>query len=175
MRLLYLIPALPVNFANPLAKYSVDLLPELTDSSSIDLLSTDSSESNAVAPDTPMIPFQNDGLDSSESVDSALQESNPDSMILVDDNHSQKLQNSGDPVGSIAKPTTPGENDRNRLDRIRCPFFISQKLCCIGVRWHCYLDWCAVVDDCHECMNLLRYFFYIRHRFVDRYIKGPAM
>lgn len=157
MRLIYLISALPANFANPLAKYSEGPLPELADSSSIETLPTNPSEFNAPASDTYTSPFQKDGLDSSDSTSSALQESNPDSTIAINDNRMQNFQNSGNQIGSTIESPAPSQKEGN-LEKIKCPVLIPRKLCCIGSTWRCFRDWCTMVNDCHECRNLLRVF-----------------
>ena len=153
MRLFYLVSALLITFANPLAKYSA----ELADSSSIGTLPTDPSEANALILDTYASPFQKDVLDSGESTSSALQESNPDSTIAINDNRMQNFQSSGNQIGSTIESPAPSQKEGN-LEKIKCPFLIPQKLCCIGSGWRCFRDWCTMVNDCHECRNLLPVF-----------------
>lgn len=157
MRLFYLVSALLAAFAKPLAKYSARPLPELADSSSIETLATNPSEFNALASDTYTGSFQKDALDSSESTSSALQETNADSTIAINDNRMQIFQNSGNQIGSTFESPAPSQKEGN-LEKIKCPLLIPQKLCCIGSTWHCFRDWCTMVNDCHECRNLLRVF-----------------
>lgn len=175
----YLLYFISVLFASAIGDYSGGSSSgHLADLNSIDAATNDHSSLSGfiVEPDKSILQQDPPGL-SKETI-STPQQSKSD-FIRAHSNPSKKIRIPSTQDDSMIKPNSLGDASDNKgsnyLDRIRCPFFIRNKLCCLGPRRRCFQNWCIFVDDCHECMNLLKSTCHDRYQSVCRYLSSRPM
>lgn len=156
--LLCLTSVASVTFASALIDYSSDTLPDQgINSNVVDVYQNGLSTADQVATDAGTNLVLDDSLGPDNAASSFQQNSHPDSMTPTAGISYLAAQLPRSQVNSINKPNSfvaPDKETREELDKIKCPGFISNKLCCQGPEHHCVFGWCAFIDDCHQCMNL---------------------